>query len=62
MMDVFEVLAKEMDEKLGQLRDHIASGRATNYEEYKYLCGQIQGLLYAKDYSLGLKRQVEESE
>lgn len=61
-MDVFEAIAKEADEKTSQLKNHIASGRATTYEEYKYLCGQIQGLLYAKDYALGLRRQIEESE
>ena len=32
-MDVFEAIAKEMDEKIAQLKDYLASGRTTNHEE-----------------------------
>ena len=61
-MDGFEAIAKEMEDKVVQLKDYLATGRATTYEEYKMLCGEIKGLLFAKDYSLGLKRTVEESD
>lgn len=61
-MDVFEAIAKEMDEKIAQLKDYLASGRTTNHEEYKYLCGQITGLLYARGYALDLKQNLENSD
>ena len=61
-MDIFEAIAKEMDEKVGQLKDHMSSGRATTYEEYKQLCGEVKGLLYAKQYVKDLQQQLEHSD
>lgn len=61
-MDVFDAIAKEMDEKVDQLKDYLASGRTTTYEEYKYLCGQITGLLYARGYALDLRQNLENSD
>ena len=60
-MDVFDAIIKEMDEKIVQLKDYLATGRAT-LEEYKQLCGEIKGLLFAKEYALSLKRNFEESD
>ena len=61
-MDVFEAVAKECDEKTEQLSTYLASGSAKSYEEYQRLCGQIKGLLHAKEYTLSLKQQWEESD
>lgn len=61
-MDVFDAIAKEVDEKVEQLKEYLASGRTTNHEEYKHLCGQITGLLYVRGYALDLKRQLENSD
>lgn len=60
-MDVFDTIIKEMDEKVVQLKDFLATGRA-NLEEYKQLCGEIKGLLFAREYTLSLKRNLEESD
>lgn len=59
-MDIFEVIQKEMDEKIVQLREYLSSGKAATYEEYKQTCGEIKGLLYARQFALDLKRNVEE--
>lgn len=34
-MDIIEVLVKQSDEKVAQLKDYLAEGRAENFEEYK---------------------------
>ena len=61
-MDVLDAVTIELDEKLTQLRDHLAAGRASSYEEYKQLCGEIKGLLFAKEYSKDLKKRMENSD
>ena len=61
-MDVLDAIVIEIDEKLAQLRDHLAAGRASSYEEYKQLCGEIKGLLFAKDYAKDLKKRMENSD
>jgi len=61
-MDVFEILIQQTDEKLAQLKEHLAAGRATTYEEYKSVCGEIRGLLIARGYTLDLKKNLEDSD
>ena len=61
-MDAFEVIVKEIDEKVQQLSEYVSSGNATSYEEYKRLCGEIRGLLTARGYTLDLKKRTENSD
>ena len=58
-MDAFEVLIQQADEKIGQLKDYLADGKAESYEEYKKLCGEIRGLLIMRGYTLDLKQRLE---
>ena len=61
-MDAFEILIQQTDEKLAQLKDHLSSGRATSFEEYKSVCGEVRGLLIARGYVLDLKKNLEDSD
>ena len=61
-MDAFEVLIKQADEKVEQLKDYLADGKAESYEEYKKLCGEIRGLLIMRGYTLDLKQRLETSD
>lgn len=61
-MDVLELLVQQADEKISQLKDHLAEGKAASYEEYKALCGEIRGLLIARGNALDLKKNLEESD
>lgn len=58
-MDVIDVLVKQSDEKIAQLRDYLAEGRAETFEEYKKLCGEIKGLLTVRGYALDLQQTME---
>lgn len=62
MMDVFEILVKQADEKINQLKDHLAEGRAETFEEYKKLCGEVRGLLIMRGYTLDLKQRMENAD
>ncbi len=61
-MDAFEVLAQQIDEKVEQLRDGVSNGNAQSFEEYKKTCGEIRGLLTARQYVLDLKQRMENSD
>ena len=58
-MTALEAIIKEIDEKVAQLRDHLATGNVETLEEYKKLCGEIRGLLYARDYTISLQNKLE---
>lgn len=58
----FELLVSQIDEKIQQLKEHISTGRAENYEEYKKVCGEIKGLLTARGYTLDLQQRLESSD
>lgn len=61
-MDAFEVIVKDINEKINQLAEYVSSGNATSYEEYKRLCGEIRGLTIARGYTLDLKTRMENSD
>jgi hypothetical protein len=61
-MDALEVVVEQADEKVTQLKDYLAEGRAETFEEYKRICGEIKGLLTARGYALDLKQRLEQSD
>jgi hypothetical protein len=61
-MDMYDVLIKEIDDKVKQLFEYVGTGKADTFEEYKRLCGEIKGLLTARGYTLDLKQRMEHSD
>ena len=61
-MDAMDVIVGQLDEKVAQLKDHLAEGKAESFEEYKKLCGEVRGLLIARGYALDLKQTMENSD
>ena len=61
-MDAFEVLVQELDEAVAGKRDWVSSGQAPDYSEYKRICGEIHGLLLARQEILDLKQRLENSD
>lgn len=61
-MDVFEAITAQTDEKVAQLKDYLAEGKATSFEDYKRLCGEIRGLLLARGYVIDLQQKMEYSD
>ena len=54
-MNILEVAVKQIDEKAQQLQGAVCGNSINSLEEYKYLCGELQGLLIARGYLLDLK-------
>ena len=61
-MNGFEVLIQQADEKIDQLKDYLAEGKAESFEDYKKLCGEVRGLLIMRGYILDLKQRLETSD
>jgi hypothetical protein len=61
-MDAFEVLIDELDSKVAQLKDWIADGNSQDFASYQKVCGEIRGLLMARQYALDLKLRMEHSD
>jgi len=61
-MDVTDVLVDELDKKVEQLKEWIASGQAQDYPGYQKTCGEIRGLLIVRGYILDLKQKMENSD
>jgi hypothetical protein len=58
-MDNFDVIAKNINEKIAQLQEFVATGNVSDLAEYKQLCGQIRGLLIAREFVLDQKQKSE---
>ena len=61
-MDPLEVLVQELDKDLVQKRDWVASGQAKDFADYQRMCGEIHGLLIARQEVLDLKQKMENSD
>lgn len=62
MMNAFEILIQQADEKIEQLKEYLAEGKAESFEDYKKLCGEVRGLLIMRGYTLDLKQRLENSD
>lgn len=60
-MNALDAINKEIDEKVAQLKDHLATGNISTLDEYKKICGELKGLLFVKEYTLSLKQNLEEN-
>lgn len=56
-----EYLLNEYRERIDMLKQSIAAGNCTSYEEYKYACGQVRGLEAACLTITDLKYKLENS-
>jgi hypothetical protein len=61
-MTELELLIKQLDEKISQLKEAVIIGNYENFEDYKKSCGEIRGLLIARGYVLDLKDKMENSD
>jgi hypothetical protein len=61
-MDASDVLVQTLDKEVTGKRDWIASGQAKDYADYQRICGEIHGLLIARQEILDLKQKMENSD
>ena len=60
-MTGLELLVKQLEEKIEQLKESIVVGNL-DHVQYQRLCGEIRGLLLAKGYVLDLRDKLENTD
>ena len=58
-MTHLEVLVQQTDERVEYLQKFLGSGKATSFEDYKSLCGEIKGLLTLRLEISDLRSRLE---
>ena len=56
------VLREQIRIDMNNYADDLAGGACASFDEYKKLCGVIQGLALAESHLLALLKKVEESD
>lgn len=59
-MNVIEVALKELRERREQLSEGLANSSAKNFEEYRFICGEIRGLTTVETYLIDLAKRMEQ--
>jgi hypothetical protein len=59
-MDVLDVVLERVKEMYANASEDLAAGVATDYAEYRYICGMLNGLLKAKNEIDDIKRNLED--
>ena len=57
-----DVLRQKIREDMNNYADDLAGGACQSFDEYKKLCGVIQGLAIAESHLLALLKKVETSD
>jgi hypothetical protein len=60
-MDAADVLVQTLEKEVTAKREWLTSGQAKDYAEYQKICGEVKGLLFAKQEILDLKQKMEHS-
>lgn len=59
-MNVIEAILHEIRTRQAQLTDGLANSAARNFEEYKFICGEIRGLTAVETYLIDLAKNMEQ--
>jgi hypothetical protein len=61
-MTALEAIVDHLEKQISSLEEWLGSGQAKDYPEYQRMCGEIQGLLSAMQYTSDLKNKLESSD
>jgi len=61
-MNDLDYLLNEYRERIDMLKQAIAAGNCTSFDEYKHSCGQVRGLEAACFTITDLKKRLESSD
>ena len=58
---VLSLLKKKIGAQINELADHLAMGSAKDIEEYRKICGTIEGLAWAEREVIDIETKLRES-
>lgn len=56
---VLEVISSQIDEQVTGIKEHLSSGQAKDYADYREMCGRVHGLMLAQRIAKDLQRNLE---
>lgn len=59
---VFDVVLKDIEERRDAIAQALISGAAKDFPEYKYMSGEISGLLRAHSFITELIKNMEQND
>lgn len=59
-MNYAEAIELEIDKQIKYLEGQLSQGSIKSFEEYKFVCGQIQGLLVARRINEDLANRMKD--
>jgi hypothetical protein len=62
VLKVAERVATQIDEDIKRLEEDLGASSAKTFEEYRYMCGVITGLLTARRFITDLTKSMENSD
>jgi hypothetical protein len=62
MNQLLDHISSKLDERRGELEQHLGRNAAKTFEEYQRICGVIQGLDFAKQLVADLAKRMETDE
>jgi len=61
-MNELDVIQKKIRERMNDIADALATGSCQSLEEYKRMCGVIEGLAYVERDILDLRKRIEDDQ
>lgn len=58
--DVFSVLKKKIRVQMNEIADHISLGSAKDMEDYRKMCGIIEGLAWSEREIIDLESKMRD--
>lgn len=58
--DVLSLLKKKIRDEMNELADHLAVGAARDIEEYRKICGMIEGLAWTEREIIDIEQRLNE--
>ena len=58
--DALSLLKKKLRDQMNELADHLAIGAAKDMEEYRKICGTIEGLAWAEREIIDIEDRFKE--
>ena len=56
--DILSLLKKKLRGQMNELADHLAVGSAKDMEEYRKVCGMIEGLAWAEREVIDMEERL----
>ncbi len=58
--DVLSLLKRKIRNHMNEIADHLALGSASSMEEYRKMCGIIEGLAYSEREIIDLEDKIRD--